>query len=249
MRNIVVVTNVDSDGRKIIEIIWPSRKGIWNNSFLPSPITNVEVDKIDAISLIIPIYSMQFDWVSSHVGMAGNEMADKAAKRAVIEKINPTPQPTILKSARANEIHQTIEREHQNQWINSKKTARHLRDITKRNMTKRKPKRTKPSSRIYGNLSKRMHIAWIARLRTGHVSLNGYLERFNIMKDATCPGCRDAKETVHHFLMMCPKYERLRDKMRKGVGEGGMKMEKLLGDHKRVKHTVEFIEGTGRFEF
>lgn len=86
-------------------------------------------------------------------------------------------------------------------------------------------------------------------MRTGHVSLNGYLERFNITNDATCPGCRDAKETVHHFLMMCPKYERLRDKMRKEMGEGGMKMEKLLGDHKRVKHIVEFIEGTGRFEF
>jgi hypothetical protein len=49
--------------------------------------------------------------------------------------------------------------------------------------------------------------------------------------------------------MVCQKYEKLRDRMRKEVGETGMKVEILLGDHRRIKHTVEFIEGTGRFEF
>jgi hypothetical protein len=90
---------------------------------------------------MVPKYSMQFDWVPGHIGIKGKEMADQAAKSAAIEKINPSPQPTILKSAQANEIHQKIEREHQTQWINGKRMARHPRDITKRNMTKRKPRR------------------------------------------------------------------------------------------------------------
>jgi len=94
-----------------------------------------------------------------------------------------------------------------------------------------------------------MHIAWIARLRTGQNSLNEYLERFNIIDNATCPGCGNKQETVHHFLMVCPKYERWRDRMRKQVGIGGMKTEKLLGDSRRIKDTVEFIESTGRFDF
>ena len=55
------------------------------------------------------------------------------------------------------------------------------------------------------------------RLRTGHSSLNGYLARFNIIDDTTCPRCEDTKETVHHFLMVGPKYERLRDDMRRKV--------------------------------
>jgi ribonuclease HI len=207
------------------------------------------LDQIDAIHLAIPIYSMQVDWVPGHVGISGNEKADQAAKGAAIEKINPTPHPTHLKSARANEIHQAIERENQTNWVNGKETAVHLRNITKRNMTKRNPKRTRPSSQIYRNLSKRRHIAWIARLRVGHVQLNGYLKRFNIKNNATCSGCGEAKETVHHYLLVCLKYEEQRDKMRKAVGVGGMKMEKLLGDHRRVKHTVEFIESTDRFEF
>jgi hypothetical protein len=49
--------------------------------------------------------------------------------------------------------------------------------------------------------------------------------------------------------MMCPKYEQLRDRMKKEVGVGGMKMEKLLGDSRRIKDMVEFIESMERFEF
>jgi hypothetical protein len=37
--------------------------------------------------------------------------------------------------------------------------------------------------------------------------------------------------------------------LRKKVGVGGMKLEKLLGDHRRIKDALEFIESTGRFEF
>ena len=79
--------------------------------------------------------------------------------------------------------------------------------------------------------------------------LNAYLKRFNIVHDAICSGCGDAKETVHHFLMVCPKYERWRDRMRKAVGVEGMKMKKLLGDPRRIWDTIEFIENIERFEF
>jgi predicted regulator of amino acid metabolism with ACT domain len=50
-------------------------------------------------------------------------------------------------------------------------------------------------------------------------------------------------------LLVCPKYKKQRDKMRKEVRVGRMKMAKLVGDHRRVKHTVEFIESTERLEF
>jgi ribonuclease HI len=93
------------------------------------------LNEIDTLYLTTPSYAMQLEWVPGHVGIAGNEKADQAAKSAAIEKINPV-QPTILRSARANEIHQAIEREQQKQWVNGKETAAHLRNITKRNTTK-----------------------------------------------------------------------------------------------------------------
>jgi hypothetical protein len=60
--------------------------------------------------------------------------------------------------------------------------------------------------------------------------------------------CGQAKETVKHFLLICSKYKE-RDKLRREVGAQGMGEEKLLGDAKKVKHTIQFIEDTGRFEF
>ena len=208
------------------------------------------LDEIDALHLITPSYALRLEWVPGHVGIEGNEKADQAAKSAAIEKINPTTPPTILKSARANEIHQAIEREKQKQWMNGKGMVKHLRNMTKQNMTRQNlTKRMKQSSQIYEKLSKRKHIAWIAWLRTGHCPLNNYLKRINRINDATCIGCGDAKETVQHFLLVCQKYERLKDGMRKKVGVGGMKMEKLLGDPRRIKDTVKFIESTERFNF
>src|SRR5436190_19122300 len=116
--------------------------------------------------------------------------------------------------------------------------------MTKRNLEKR----TKPRSQIYRQLVKRKHIAWIARLRTGHCSLNSYLERFKIIDHTICPACGDAKQTAQHFLLVCQKDERERDRMRKMVGVGGMKMEKLLGDSRRIQYTVEFIDSTRRYD-
>jgi ribonuclease HI len=129
------------------------------------------LDEIDALYLARSTYALQLAWIPGHVGIEGNERADQAVKSAAIEKINARMSPTILKSARTNEIHQAIEQEQQNQWMHGKETATHLRNITKRNLMKR----TKPSSQIYGQLNKRKHTAWIARLRTGHCSLNSYL--------------------------------------------------------------------------
>jgi len=106
-----------------------------------------------------------------------------------------------------------------------------------------------PSAHIYNQLgNKRRHIAWIARFRTGHCSLNQYLERFNILDDAKCE-CGHGTETVKHFLLICSKYEKERDKLRREVGAEGMREEKLLGDVRRVKHTIQFIEDAGRFDF
>jgi hypothetical protein len=74
-------------------------------------------------------------------------------------------------------------------------------------------------------------------------------ERFNIIDNAICPRCGDTEETVHHFLMVCQKDERLRDVMRQEVGVKGIKMEKLLVDSRRITDMVKFIESTEQFDF
>src|SRR6266496_5724840 len=56
--------------------------------------------------------------------------------------------------------------------------------------------------KLYQKIGNRTHIAWIARLRTGHCPLNKYLHRFNIIEDPLCD-CGEAIETVAHFLLNC----------------------------------------------
>ena len=202
------------------------------------------LDEIEELQRTKSAYTLSFEWVPGHVGIEGNEKADEAAKKAATQT-DPSesgPWQMTLKSARANAIHQAIKKECNKEWANGRKTATKLRQVTKTT-------NVKPSAHIYETLgNKRKNIATIARLRTGHCSLNHYLHRFNIIEDPTC-ACGDAQETVTHFLLVCSLHEREQDKLRRKVGIGGMRVERLLGDPRRIKHTIEFIERVGRFDF
>ena len=54
---------------------------------------------------------------------------------------------------------------------------------------------------------------------------------------------------MSHYLLKCEIYEEERDALRRKVGVQGMRVEQLLGDPKLVKHTLEFVERTQRFNF
>ena len=107
---------------------------------------------------------------------------------------------------------------------------------------------TQTGRKLYERLTDRKHIAWIARLRTGHCGLNKYLHRFNTIDDPTCE-CGEGHETVLHYLLKCELFEEQRDRLRRKVGAEGMRIEKLLGDKQMIHDTVEFIKATKRFKF
>ena len=69
-----------------------------------------------------------------------------------------------------------------------------------------------------------------------------------MVDDPNCE-CEEGHETVEHYLLKCALYEKERDWMRKEVGIEGMRMSKLLGDPKLIKHIIQFIVDTKRFDF
>jgi len=50
-------------------------------------------------------------------------------------------------------------------------------------------------------------------------------------------------------LIHCPKYDKERSKLIKNVGVGGMWIEKLLGNLKFIKFTLDYVKETGRIVF
>ena len=128
-----------------------------------------------------------------------------------------------------------------NAWQNGKENASHLRRIIKRSKVESGPK-------LYNNITTRPKMATLARLRTGHCSLNQYLYRIGIDESPRCAQCTNGGiEDVEHFLVRCTKHERERAALIKNVGIGGMEAEKLLGDPDFINHTLDFVEKVARF--
>jgi ribonuclease HI len=204
------------------------------------------LDSIESLQSEQPNLSVSLEWVPGHMNITGNEKADEAAKEAA--KSLGTEDGTLfkhgpLKSSRMMTIKQKAETEWTRMWQNGMETGCHLRHITKRPRVESGPK-------IYNNITTRPKMATLARLRTGHCSLNQYLYRIGVEESPRCAQCSTGGiEDVENFLLRCSKYDRQRAELIKNVGIGGMEAEKLLGDPAFIMHTLDFVERTGRFSF
>jgi hypothetical protein len=61
--------------------------------------------------------------------------------------------------------------------------------------------------------------------------------------------CGKSIETVGHYILRCENYEEERKILREAVGDDRMKLEILLGDVKKVKALLKYVEMTERFKF
>jgi ribonuclease HI len=203
------------------------------------------LDSAEELQQVRPQLTITIVWVPGHEDIPGNELADIEAKKAAQPNgaLSNEFAHRAMKSAKNTAIHKNANSTWEKEWENGKGRGQHLRAIMQRPNTTSGPK-------LYANIDNisRQQLAWLARLRTGHVSLNQYLCRFNI---TPCPRCACGKstETVAHFLLRCEFYEEERKTLREAVGEDRMKVEILLGDVKKVKALLKYVETTERFEF
>src|SRR5579859_3577927 len=196
---------------------------------------------LDALQHRRPNLEFKIKWVPGHMDIAGNDKADEEAKKAAQEQvIGESTTQYKLKSVQRTKINEDINAAAKNAWNNGKSNARQHRKLTR-------PQRFKAGVRLYGGLS-RKQAANLIRLRTGHCRLNSYLHRHNIIDDAACD-CGRGIENAKHFLLLCKNHEEARKELKKEVGGRNMRMERLLGDPKLVKSTLEYVEETGRFNF
>ena len=146
-------------------------------------------------------WKIKFTWVKAHVGILGNEMADKLAKEAARSRQIDITFSKIPLSLVKQDIQTDSIRRWQQEWQNCNKAL-----ITKQYL---------PS--IEERLKKKIRITQnVTAMLTGHGKTRAYLHRFKIRDDSQCV-CKQGEQTIDHLLYDCNQLEAQRGILRKEV--------------------------------
>lgn len=136
--------------------------------------------------------AVTFLWIPAHVGVWGNERADRLAKKALTRS-----EPEISVHLGRGEMKVLIQREIMKQWQaqwDLERKGRHLHSIQRQ---------VGKGARVGSN---RRDEVVMARLRIGHTLLNDTQFRVGRRVSGNCSWCVDEAETIKHVLFECPKF-------------------------------------------
>lgn len=140
-------------------------------------------------------------WVPSHVGIDGNEAADRLAKSAIKHpevELDIPRELTDFKRA----IKKEIMKEWQTRW-DEESRGRHYWSIE-----------SKVSRKIKFATTPRCKEVAITRLRLGKCQLNHYLKILDLHNTGLCETCR-SPETVEHWVLNCKANGKPRARMKR----------------------------------
>ena len=145
-------------------------------------------------------------WVPSHVGIAGNEVADKLARDST--EATQVLESQILRADLEADIKRKIRASWLNRWTAISENLNHFRQVT-----------NKITPLPTASTANRSWEIKLARLRLGYTRLtHGYLMSGG--QRPVCDRCQDEVQlTVKHFLVECPYYRtaRIRTFCRSGL--------------------------------
>ncbi|KIM20835.1 hypothetical protein M408DRAFT_81451 [Serendipita vermifera MAFF 305830] len=192
---------------------------------------------------------IELKWVPGHMDARGNEAADEAAKEAAMG--DSSEKKKLPKQLRASDgipvsvsaMRQKLTKDTSKAWTDSWTESPRYPKFCKFE----KKGRGTNFEKLAGKL-RRNQMSILTQLRTNHVPLNFYLHRIKRAENADCPHCPGIAEDVDHVLLNCSNYIQPRQTLQTRAGRKAASKRHLLSDKKGVKHLLEFLHGTRRFE-
>ena len=149
-------------------------------------------------------WKIAFSWVKAHVGIYGNELAERLAKEAARSNGTSMAFNRIPKSTLYYEAAEEAKQKWQDEWSTCAKAA-----ATKQYV---------PT--VWGRLGIKINLTPnLAAMLTGHGRTRAYLHRFKLRDDATCI-CGQGDKTTDHLLFHCTKTHTQRDVLKQIIKKG-----------------------------
>ncbi|XP_061747026.1 uncharacterized protein LOC133545438 [Nerophis ophidion] len=176
-----------------------------------------------------------FLWVPAHVGVEGNELADRYAKQASTKtKVNME-----IKHSK-EEVKSIIKIEHNKKWQdnwNKETKGREFYKVQRKVGVMRGGGRNRKEEDI------------ITRMRLGHTYLNSSLKLIGKHTTGLCDFCHQI-ENVDHVLIQCRKYNREREIIENKLAKENIRLEvgDILGLHSEnigYKAIYTYLKNTG----
>ena len=172
---------------------------------------------------------VQFCWVPAHVGIQGNEQADREARNVILENnvnFHHIPSSDMKWCIRSH--------------VRDKWQARWSSPLLANNKKYKKVRESVKHWPSSFNSNRKVEVV-LSRLRIGHT----FLTHQYLLEGGSAPVCArcDITLSVEHILVHCPLY----DAVRRRMGFGGKPISVLLGDDIEVTKVIQFLKESGLF--